>query len=75
MNNLRDKKTGQFVSTKGAGKKEVELAIRVWSQEPEPSQEKKEDALGYCRSVWELIFILAVTIFVVVATVYLVVRV
>jgi hypothetical protein len=72
VNQLRDKKTGQFVSTKDAGKKEVDLAIRIWSQEPE-SVEK--DALGYCRSVWELIFILVLTIFVVVASVYVVVRI
>jgi hypothetical protein len=72
MNNLRDKHTGQYVSTKDAGKKEVDLAIRIWSQEPEPIA---RDALEYCRSVWELIFILAVTIFVIVATMYLVVRV
>jgi len=74
MKQLRDKHTGQYVSMKDAGKKEVELAIRVWSQEPEPV-EKKKDALGYCRSVWELIFILVLTIFVIVAAVYLVVRI
>ena len=73
MNRLRDVKTGQFVSLKDAGKKELEIAIRLFN-EPEPEPVKR-DALGYCRSVWELIFILVLTIFVIVASVYLVVRI
>jgi hypothetical protein len=72
MNQLRDKHTGQYVSAKDAGTKEVDLAIRIWSQEPEPFE---GEGIRYCRSVWELIFILVSTIFVVIASVYIVVRI
>ena len=68
---FRDKK-GRFRSLKDVGKKEVDLAIRIWSQEPELSQ--KENALRYCRSIWELIFIVTLTIFVIIASFYLLVR-
>ena len=39
MNQLRDKKTGQFVSMKDAGKKELEIAIRLFN-EPEPDTDR-----------------------------------
>jgi hypothetical protein len=71
MTPLRDK-FGRFVSVKDVGKREIEMAIRLYN-EPDPVQE--QNALGYCRSVWELIFILVSTIFVIVASVYLVVRI
>jgi hypothetical protein len=39
------------------------------------SETEDADAIAYVRSIWELIFILVLTIFVVVASVYLVVRI
>jgi len=61
MNPIRNKKTGQFVSMKDAGKKELEIAIRLFNEtEPESSQEK--DALTDIRSAAELILILVATI-------------
>ena len=61
MKQLRDKHTGQYVSMKDAGKKELEIAIRLFNEtEPESSQEK--DALTDIRSAAELILILVATI-------------
>ena len=58
MKPLRDK-FGRFVSLKDVGKKEIELAIRLYN-EPDPVQ--KPDALQDARQVSELLLILVTII-------------
>ena len=58
MNRLRDK-FGRFVSLKDVGKKELEIAIRLYN-EPDPVQ--RQDALRDMREAGELVLILVATI-------------
>lgn len=57
MKPLRDKH-GRFVSLKDVGKKEIEVAIRLYN-EPEPSQ---QDAFYDARQGAELLLILVATL-------------
>ena len=58
MTPLRDK-FGRFVSMKDVGKKEIELAIRLYN-EPDPVQ--KPDAFQDARQASELLLILVTII-------------
>ena len=58
MNRLRDK-FGRFISLKDVGKKELEIAIRLYN-EPDPVQ--SQDALRDMREAGELVLILVATI-------------
>ena len=58
MNRLRDK-FGRFISLKDVGKKELEIAIRLYN-EPDPVQ--PQDALRDLREAGELVLILVATI-------------
>ena len=58
MNRLRDK-FGRFISLKDVGKKELEIAIRLYN-EPDPVQ--PQDALRDLREVEEVLLILVATI-------------
>ena len=69
MKPLRDKH-GRFVSIKDAGKKEIEMAIRLYN-EPDP---QTQDALAPIRSAAELILILELIIALCIGIVYLGVR-
>lgn len=70
MNQLRDKKTGQYVSMKKATEIEPDKIIDIWLKE-EP---KEQDALKDHRRFAEILFIYVATIFVIVSTFYILFR-